>query len=451
MDNTTEENMIYLKDLVFVALRRWKSALVAAVALALILGGYKAVSGLKVIQNMDMATYEAKVAQYESDKKVLEDTLANRQRDLNNQNEYLQNSVFMELDPYDHYQTKVSIYVETDYQILPDMSYQSPDKTGYILSAYCAKMTTTETLQILAQSVGTEPYYLSELYAVALPADSNTLVVTILYPTENGAKELLEQVMAQLSQVQQQIAQAIGQHEIRIMEQSVGQSTNLGLVDQQKQAQAHQQVLQTAVEEAETQISTLAVPAAPGTSTKEVVKKAVLFAVLGAIAGVALIVVCAWFGLIGSQKVYSVRALRNRTGVKSLGCIAEVLPRNPIDRYLLKLEGREISAPEERVKTLARDVCNRCDGVERLLITGDAGEAQRVFIVNVLTQEMPGVQVTDCGSILRSPEAVDALKASDKVLLVEQCGSSRYDNIVEQRQKIADYGKVLLGCILIDG
>ena len=182
------------------------------------------------------------------------------------------------------------------------------------------------------------------------------------------------------------------------------------------------------------------------TSVSGLVKQAIIFAVLGGVLGAFLTVCAVWVLHITSGKVYSDRTLRNRTGVKVIGCVSAGKKKG-IDRKLHKLEGRNTAETESQYALLAVDIRCRMENAKHLLVTGSV-EAEG--LVSALRQAIPGVQVSS-GSILDSAAALEMLKACDAVLLVEQCGVSRYSQVDRQTEIICDYAKQLLGCVLLDG
>ena len=104
--NNVYEQEIDLKDLIFAVLHRWRMILAAAVVLALLLGGYKALRTYNH-NNDDASILEAK-AQYEKDLEaynqrvsVCEREIANLEEDIDRQEDYLENSILMNMSPYD--------------------------------------------------------------------------------------------------------------------------------------------------------------------------------------------------------------------------------------------------------------------------------------------------------------------------------------------------------------
>ena len=125
------EQEIDLKDLMFAVLRRWRPIILIAIIFALLLGGFKAVRGLGQMKDAEYVAskqqeYDNSMDQYEMSKERLEKEIENIKASLESQNDYMENSVLMNINPYDEYTTAVSFYVATDYQIMPGMAYQNP-------------------------------------------------------------------------------------------------------------------------------------------------------------------------------------------------------------------------------------------------------------------------------------------------------------------------------------
>ena len=451
MERKKDEQMIYIKDLLFAALRRWRTVLAVTLLLALLLGLWKGVSGMGDVKDqaapeVGNAAQQEAMLQYETEKAALEQKAEAIAVSIENQKSYLDNSVLMQLDPSGYYEAVLSLYCETGYQIMPGMSYQNPDKTEAVLGAYQAVILGNASLAAMAQQIGTEPQYVSELLTVEFPEATDTLVICVKAPTEAAAEKLLSVLGTQVEAAYGQVQTAVSEHSLHVMEQSVSAQVDLTLADIQKKELNRITDLLTSLTETQTKLAALQRPVTQTTSVSAVVKQAVVFAVLGGVLGAFLTVCAEWVLHITSGKVYSDRTLRNRTGVKVIGCVSAEKKKG-IDRKLHKLEGRNTAETESQYALLAVDIRCRMENAKHLLVTGSV-EAEG--LVSALRQAIPGVQVSS-GSILDSAAALEMLKACDAVLLVEQCGVSRYSQVDRQTEIICDYAKQLLGCVLLDG
>ena len=456
MENIKKERLIYLKDLIFTALYQWKKLLIGAIVLAVLLGGYQGITGLidlKSPEKLDSITKQNQINQerYEAEVDSLKKQIETLRNQVRSQQEYLDNSLLMQLQPYDFYEASLVIYVDTDYQILPGMEYQNINPAHAIVKSYESLLLGSDCLQAMADAMDTEPRYLKELMTITCNYDtesSNANVMQIIAKAadEAQAQQLLELLTQQLGVQQKNISASVGSHRYRIVEQATRQAFDQALADQQKAENERLTTLLTSQTNAQTSQAELKAPSLQSDNGKAVLKKTIVFAVVGAVAAVFLGVVILWVRHIGSAKVYSCRTLLDRTGVKILGAVSLDAPCNPIDKMLIQLEGRQLGDTQSQAALLAANIRAIGKGSQTVLLTGGA-DAQ------VLLQALKeaGVQAEFAGDILNSSEALQALERCDAVVLTEQCHVSRYEDVNRRMDLIQDYGKHLLGCIVYGG
>lgn len=449
MENRKEEQMIYFKDLIFTALRRWRAVLAVALILGLLLGGMQGVKGLSALKTpVDPVAQQEALEQYEAEKLAHEQLVTLAQNNIDNYQTYLADALLMQLDPYCHYEATLSVFVQTAFQIQPGMSYQNPDRTADILSAYETVMSGDAAMQAMAEALETEPQYLFELLSAKKTDKTGTLILRVKLPTQEAAEKLLPVLEAQITGAYEQVETAVEKHTVTVVEQSVAARVDTVVADDQQKRQERLSALEKALTDAQTALAKVVPPAVGQTgSFKSVVKKAVIFAVLGAVLGAFLVVCVLWVLHITSDKVYGVRSLQGRTGIKVIGTLG-CEKKNPIDRFLYRLEGR--SMDDLQTSPVAVDIGCRAKDAKSLLITGSGDAADRETLVKAVSAAVPGVRVADCGSILRSAAALEALADCDAVVLVETSGVSRYSAVNRQKNVIGDYGAVLLGCVLLE-
>lgn len=449
MERKNDEQMIYLKDLIFAALRSWRIVLIVAVALAVLLGGYRGVS--KLSGGADPAVLAEAQAQYEAEKAVLEQRVESLQGSLVSRQAYFENSLLMQLDPYNHYEAVISLYADTGYQIQPGSSYQDPDKTNIVLSAYTAVLTGESCVQEIAQVLETEPQYVAELLTVELDKTTGTMNAWFKCATQEQAAQVLDVMVRQLTGAYAQVEKAVVAHNPRLLNSTVKAHVDPKLAETQKAETTRLNELLTNLAEAETKSAALAAPAAAKVSFGAVAKQAVIFAVLGFVAGAFITVCVIWVMHIAGTSAYSVRSVESRTGVKVIGCVAHTECPNKLDRWLYALEGRSTAEATQQTALLATDIRCRVPDVKMLLVTGSESQEDRQALVQELQKQLPEAKVLDHGSILTSAQALETLAGADAVLLVEKCGSAAYGDITRERAVISDYNKQLIGCVLLDG
>lgn len=434
MNMEKNEHRIYLKDLLFVALYGWKKVVIAAVVLSLALGVYGIVAGAE--STADNELYQLALQEYETKLAVLEQQEQITVQSIEAQEEYLENSVLMRLDPFRYYTATLRMYVETAYQIQPNLSYQDPDKTASVLDAYHHALLGGPSLEAIAQTLETKSQYVSELVEVTLPINTANICISVKCASQESAEAILKVLMRQMLDAAPQIKTAITEHTVTVLEETVQECTSQDLANIQKEADTLQDQLVQSRTKIVQERSALARPSLPD-------KKNEILFVLGAVLGAFLVVCVAWVLHIVGSKVYSVRTLQDRTGLKVLGTV-RAKDYKGSEAWLRRVEGRNMSDSMERVLA---DVCCRTKGAKRVLVVGSADTA---LLAEALQQRLPGVTVEQ-GDILTDAAAFQALVACDCVVVVEQCGVSGYEQINRRMSMINDYNKPVAGCVLLDG
>ncbi len=432
MDMERDDQVIYFKDLIFAALYSWRRLLAAGLVLGVVVG---ALCGVSMLGGNDSQQTEPVVVD-----DPLVQALEKAELAVAQQEEYNRDSQLMHVDPYNIYAATVELTVDADYQIQPGLSYQNPDISETLLYAYQAQLSAEPVLGKAAEAVGVQTRYLQEMVKAEILPTARSLRFSVGCIDRQTGEQVLQVLTESLSEVQEAVAKTMGEHKVILLSGSVIQSVDEKIAEKQTLAKERLSKLEDELAEAQA-----AMPAE--TITRDMsAKKAVLLVCISVIAGAGIVACVVWLKHIAGDCVYSERVLQNKTGVKVLGGVPGENIKNPIDRWLRKLEGRSVDMG--RLAVLAADVANRCPG-KKLLVVGDAKAKSRTALAEAL--QAAGVQVGDMGSLLQDAAGVKALPEYDAVLLVEQCGVSKYYNVRWSAEVAADHGKQLLGCVLLDG
>ena len=427
------EQVVFMKDLLFAALYRWRQMLVAGLVLALLLGAFAGFLEWKKLPSEASEEEKTTAMQnYEQKRQQLEKKAEHCSVLVDNQRAYNTESALMQVNPYQVYKAAIDITV------WPPKSTDNTDPAGAVLKLYAAQLTADKMIREAAQAVDIQSKYLAELVQVSNGGlENRTLTITVRAATQEDTQKILDVLCSGVETVKQQL-----KYDTTVIVSGVDQRIDLGLLDQQKQAQTRLKDLNTQLTDAQNELEALK---APVTATGISKKKIVIFAVLGALLGIMLVAGLAGLRHIAGGVVYSGRTLKNCTGVKLLGCLMLTEPKCRVDRWLRKLEGRCIT---DESAVVAATVKNYCAKGQKLLVVGSCGQANAK-----MTQLLKNADICleSCGSLLRSPQALTALPQCDAVLLVEQCGSSKYQDVLLALERIEDQEKPVIGCVLLDG
>ena len=416
MNKERDEQVIFIKDLIFSILYRWRKILIAAIVVAVLMGGLSAVLGL-IGGNSDASSNSA-----------LRDS-------ARSQAEYLENSVLMNIDP--HHVGKatanVSILAET---FSAEGSNELTSYIGALLNGYSTAITNCLGTEEAAQALELTTADLLELVTVSTaihgPADG-TLSVYAYHSDLEKAEQIIEYILEKLPATTEMLKDSVANHTTSTVTAS-GIRPDLTLLERQTKALKTLDDMRTALDRLPAEETGITF------SLKGILLNAIIGAFLGGCLAVGVILVSHF----SSTKVYSARTLTAWTGIKVLSCAEGTRPKGAIDRWLRKLEGR---AEETALPVAATIAANYAVENADFLICADPACPEAVH--KALVQKIPTAKL--CGTVMEDISAVEALPGCGAVLLVAVCGKTRYSDISRQMQLIHDQNKPLVGCIVIDG
>lgn len=455
--NNGYEQEIDLKELMFSVLHRWRPMVLLAVILMVALGGYKAGSTYRALSDPEVKTeardkYELDLRNYNREVETNERELENLKKDITNQEEYLEKSVLMSMSPYDVWEARAEFFIKTDYEIMPGMVYQNPDFTGAVLQLYQSALTNAEFMDKVAKESGIESRFLKELVTITV-RNNNLLSIQVRHETEDSARETLEKFVAGVKGFKNQVERSVGEHTVTEVDRSEGSLVDLSMADKQKSESDRLIDLNDRLAVKEQEIEDLEEPEEPASSYKAAFKDGAKYGIVGCVLGAFAVafVVCVIFVL--SDKVYSAKELKNRFRLKVLGTLplAETKKAGKIDRWLNEMEGRACDKDEEaEYGLISANLRNYTDGAKSILVVGSADKALIDQITEKLNNKLEDVEVTSGGNLLLNAESLKKLPECDAVVLVEQCGVSKYSSVELEIEKIQDLDKKVIGCVVFE-
>lgn len=456
-NNSTYEQEIDLKDLMFAVLHRWRPVLLVAVLLAILLGGAKAALTYRAQNDPEKVaeaekTYRDDLELYEKNKKTAERELENLKTDIENQQEYMEKSIWINMSPYDVCEAKIDMYIATDYTIMPGMIYQNPDYTNTILDVYRAMLTSSAVMEDVAAALKSEPRYLQEL--VTVDAGSNHILsISAKHTTKEAADKLLDALLDHMQSMQEQVTASVGAHTISTVNRSVSTYVDLTLADTHKTEADRLTALNTSLEEKQKELDDMEEPKNYSSSRKLAVKSGIKFFILGGLVGgfMAVFFVCAVF--IVGDTVYSAKELKKRFGVTILGAlpIKKGKAQCKVDAWLNRMEGRAVSGNEAvEFSLIAANIRNYTDNMSTILVTGSADAAVVKQAADKLIAELPEMKVLAGGNMLEDVDTLKRLPECDGVVLIEQCRDSKYSVVGLEMERITDLQKRVVGCVVFE-
>lgn len=461
MNYENKDRELNLKALCFCVARKWKRMLVAALALALVLGGYKGWKSMSAVTDPEVlaqqqAAYEAEYAKYQGQVAALNTKISQLEEDIRNHGVYMKESVLMGIDYRNTWTASVDLYIETPENTSVSGAGEGYTRADLIADAYRNMLMSNLVLEKAAESVDLAPQYLRELISVRLPVyyeyqEGPLVAVLIRSGDAETAQKILDALLACLDAMQDEITATMGKHTVNAVNPDVTARVDEELADLQENAAERLLDYVSYLESYRYDLEQLHAPAMSVLSAGGAVKSAVKYAVVGFIAGAFLVaaVTCVFF--VVGDKVYSAEELKSRYGLMLLGKVSlKNKKRCCIDRMLDRLENRGKTEKQGALAVMGANVANHCPENATLLVAGTADEAAMEKVAAALTKALPGVTVIAGGSLLESLIAIEGLSKCDAVLLVERCGVSRYSQVGAQLEAIKGMDKQLLGCVVLE-
>lgn len=435
METTRDDQVIYFKDLIFTVLYQWRKVLCFAVIFAVLFGGFqtiKLISGHSETQE----AYEEQLRLYEENVIDCQENIEAIEKNIEVQKAYLYNSLLLKLNPYRVYVGNLVLNIKTD-------PLDPPSKVVTLLDAYSKILDEREALAAASEELQVEIEYLRELVSLKYNAEGTLLTVTVLGDNEDMVNQLINTLTDHIAASYKQVKSGIGNHTVAEVFRTVSYKTMLELEGKKTNAEAYLKTLEDSLKAAEKEKNSLVHPWNNMLTKKTASMKILRDAAIGGVLGAMLMAVLAVVLHIFRKRVYSAKTLKNRTGVKVLGCIPAGKKKKAIDRLLMKWDGRTV---RENRPLLLANLQNYYRNAEKILVTG-IDTAQAEMIAEDLTQAgMPGIY---CGSLVEDAQAVAALASCDGVLIVAECYRTGYASIRECCEMIEKDKTV--GCILING
>ena len=487
MNNTETE--IRFSDLYAMLLKSYKT-IVCVVLVFAILGGcfgvYKGLNAAKSAavteEDVEKAEKAVKTAQTKvtnAEKaldKLLNVTIPDAERKIQvaekqvqRRQEYIDKSLYYKLDPYNSGVSRLIFYIDTDKEINPAMPWMDVDPQKSIVTAYSKSFSAdTEILDEIRSIMKTDAdaSYIYELISVS---NISNQFVEIRVRNENA--EIAEKVVDYLyEKLLERLKGSVGEFSANIISKFTGYEVDWDMNDKHFTSEDNLLTAERNLQDAYDSLQTLneSIPdkeqaiedanealeesnenleevrqefESTEVSLKNIIKKTVIYAVASLFFGFVCISAVILFSGITGNKLQNQSQVVSRYSPPLLG-ILPVEKKRKFEKTIRKLEGDPETDYESAVRVAAQNI---------LSVTGN----KKVCLVSSLGRQVPeniasylDDRFTVCGDILRDSGAVKALSDFDGVVLIEERGKSRIDQIDSEMLHAKALGKEVLGFIL---
>jgi len=455
--NYEYEEEIDLKQLLVYVFRRWRTMIAAAVVLGLLLGGVKAAKGFIDLQDPEKVEESVKEAEleqqnYDTAKAQLTNQMAEYNRQIDDYQREQENSLYMKIDPYAVYKESITYVVTTDYQIMPNMNFQTPNWMGPVLSAYTT-VATSVTLKDLPPegraglSEEWDEDSLEKLVKVETNANDGKLTITASAESETRAKAILQAVKEKVEANHKSVSEAAGEHKLSLISEKSTVTVDQEIINYREARLRNITALREAADKAVDKYNKLSEPKDKSLSVKNVIKAGIKFAILGGAAGIFLCCLIYALKFLMNGKLNDIESIKGRYRTRILAVLPKERKTGVIDRILDGVEG--IKEDGQTADTLLRIAGASLGGAanKSIAVAGTVSEVTRKQVAEKLNKS-ESIAVCDAGNILTDPAAVCKVKTVDSVIFVEEKNVSSVSDIERETELLNGMGVRLEGFII---
>lgn len=456
-----EEN-ITLSELLAAVIREWKKVIVAALVLALLLGGfqsYRLISQSKDPQNSPDAIesrYQDAMKSYNIQKETLEISFQDKQKELESEQEYIENSLLMKLDPYNEYVTYIHLAIsDLDEGAFQQVFRQQDTPIDYLTSKiqnqYLAIWQILDLADLLDLPNGpkAESKYLQE--AVTLEcAEGSLLKITGFGTSALESKRLADAAYDCLLNYQDAVIDGSYPHRFSVVNRTTKSIVNMSLRDLQKSHFSSVETLTTDIEALQTQLDELSEPEREmGFSAGVMVKSVIKYMILGLAAGTFLACFCIFVMAIFSSKTVSSFQLERQLSAPYLGTgktptKMERLANRVIGERTWRNSEMAVSYVVEQLKALL-------PAESSLLILTTLTESRAGKSISALQSAITaaGYTVHIVYEAAHNPKAVKGILQYEQIILAETVKNSSLMDVKSVLDQIQLYKKAPTGFIMV--
>lgn len=461
------EREINLKRLIYKSLKHWRVMAVAALVGAVTVGGTKCTVELVSLSRQGVAEerrmeYEGELARYRQEGETIRKNIEKTKASMTQQEEYNANSVLMKIDPYNEWWGTVDFYVETDYQIMPELTIQNPNPANQIVQVYNAYITNGELYRYINERLETpmELRYLREVLGSSVDTVNFLIHFTVRGVTEEECSALLTLVEAGMRAKQTEITKSVGAYTLQVTNSATYSQINYALEQSQKDNLQAITDLDNALSTEQLELlewewkeKEIAVPVL---GAEDAVKQGARWAALTGLLAAAAVAVFYAVGYLLSQYV------QDRDEFEGWGVYVVELPRSygkrPF-RWADRLVGRwflgnvKAGEYELRLTAAAKQIGeaakrNTKAAEPKLVLAGDIKRAELDSLAAAMQQGTDGVQFAAAGNPLLEVSAIDEIVNADGILLVAKQESTKKETLYRIREQLQMLGKQTVAVVL---
>ena len=467
------ERIIDIKALLRCTLEKWRLLIIAGLICAAVMGGMEGYTQYKAYRK----GVEAEAAQAEEaaasagsqESASLKDQELKMMSDrLEEKNRYYSESILGKIDPANEGFASADLIIsarpaQTADQAESDSEYNYIRSREFnILNFYTNAALYRTDLTEAAEALGTRAQLLGELITVTDSNKSDSMItIKVIYPTQEGAKTILDSVVGQVSDLYAEAQRTYGEHTFTIANEVSSTIVDTAMYKWSNNRAAEITALINSRKTLDKNLAsgTTTAKKAVTISKKSAVKAAIRRGAIGLLAGIfgALALVALY--LIMTGVVLSGRELNRQYSLRRIACIPgrKYGSLKGPDKWVASIDSAYYNHPN-------RATCVQVANANLETLLGAAGRDAQVAMVGDLSDEYLEKAAAEftktaraAGSRVRyyavplssqTPEGVEAIRRCDAAVLVAKAGRSTYKGVGDVLDTAELLGRDVAGSVV---
>lgn len=263
----------------------------------------------------------------------------------------------------------------------------------------------------------------------------------------------MDALLNNLESKKNEIQEKLEKHDLIVMDEVVGVTADQGLAGLQQNNTNSFTTLQKNLADKEKAFEELVEPSQPSSlSAASSLKSGIKYGVLGGVLGAFLSIFCICVAFLMSDRLNSEKELKKRFGLRILGVFSQA-PRKRafagVDGWLNRMEGKRLRHPAEVYEIMAVNVRNYMQTGKKILILGSASNDKMSEIAEELKKRVDGIEIQIGQDMEHYAETLSLLPEAGQIILVEERGKAKFEEIQSQVEVIRSLDKDIMGCVVL--
>ncbi len=457
-----ENSIINLGSLLGFTLSKWRKIIIFALIFCVLFGAYNYYNATKLSKVEEPTSTEApeydadyydELRVYTNQANALQAEIDTLQDSVDNLTEYINSSPIMKIDSDNTNSTAIYIYIALDEQ-----SSENPkDVLEETVDTYLSEILSGDVYDEIntALNYNVNVSYVREMLTYGVRPEEGYIYLRLTTPTAANNKQATEILIDYVESLYDDINSTLP-HQLNIDTPIHSTVTDDVINNTQINAIAE---LNTATENlviSQAELDALVEPIAPKVieptplTTTQIITQAILFAIIGAIAGAAIAIFCIALLPILTNKLQDGKYIKTEHNVLVFGTRPQFSQKNnPIDKFIFKLFNKTSYKNEDEFYDYIAASINVFNAESKsILLVGTVSNENLDSLAQILKDKVNS-PITFAGNITENSKSLQSLIESEFVVLVEQIFNTSDEKLATEISLIKDLNKEIKGAIIL--